>query len=544
MRSPAQAIVWEICAKNRNTLLFAFGLIPFCALIEWIVPPDHELLAMLQSFGAIATFVSIVWACSYTANDSRGKFSGFPSWMYTLPLRTRSLVIIPVLLGIALMLIAAVAWELTIHAYWRWQMETVQLGWHALLAIATLVSVQALVWSLHRFRWVRVVALVAVMFGFFYVALVAPLQKFAGGAAVWFGGVAIATALAGFGAIAGVERDRRGEWQGWTGKLWEFILDLVPHRSGAFVSAAHAQLWFEWRRRGIFAFTAFGATMALWIFTYPLSSALYLGPIETLFNFSGPFFGMILFAGVLGTALGKSDPWSSELGVHPVIAVRPLSTSALVFAKMKSAAIVTTAGWLLFTILLGPVIFFTSHMDWPSEQTSRFWQDFPTSYPAFWRWLSNPIVVLALVAATWHTMVQSMCVVLAGNKRKITIAAWTGMIVLALALGAALWLYRRPAWVDPVFRNLPWFIAAMMILKMYGTVRAFIDVKTLVSKRDFRTLLALWMMVAVLILAAGIFAQVAHRLPAALLWLLVLWQFFPANEIPQCVINLRRNRHR
>ena len=30
----------------------------------------------------------------------------------------------------------------------------------------------------------------------------------------------------------------------------------------------------------------------------------------------------------------------------------------------------------------------------------------------------------------------------------------------------------------------------------------------------------------------------------AVLWSLVLWQFFPAGEIPQCVISLSENRHR
>jgi hypothetical protein len=544
MRSPAQAIVWEICAKNRGWLLFAFGLIPFCALCEWVTPPGHESIGALQGFSAVATFVSLIWICSYTANDSRGHFSGFPSWMYTLPMRTSSLVIWPVLLGVALTLVATVAWEFTIAVYWSRPIEGPRLAWHALLFVATLVSAQALIWSLHRFRWIRVVALVATMYGFLYVALVGPFSKFPGGEARWFGGVFAVAVVAVVGAIAGVTRDRRGQWRGWTGKLLELVLDFVPRRSGTFASRASAQLWFEWRRKGVFLAAAFGVTMALFVFTYPLSAALYLGTIQTLVNFSGPFFGMILFAGAIGNAIAKADAWSPDLSVHPTVATRPLSTASLAFAKMKCAAAVTAFGWILFSILLVPVIATSSHMNWPSEQALGFWRDFSINYPRFWQWLTNPIVILALVVATWHTMVQSMAVVLTGNRWRIVFSVWQGMIVLGLVIGCAMWLYKDPSWRGLVLQILPWFTAAVMAFKLFGTARAFLKVGTLVSRKDFLVLVGLWTLVAILVLTAGIFADVAHGLPASLLWLLVLWQFFPSGEIPQCVVALTRNRHR
>src|ERR1041384_8579903 len=113
MRSPAQAIAWEICVRNRWALLFAFGLIPFCALLRWVVPPGHELVKVIHTLSAIMTMTSLVWVGSYTANDSRGRFAGFPSWMYTLPLRTSALVICAMLVGCVLMLAAVIAWEFT-----------------------------------------------------------------------------------------------------------------------------------------------------------------------------------------------------------------------------------------------------------------------------------------------------------------------------------------------------------------------------------------------------------------------------------------------
>lgn len=544
MRSPARAITWEICARNRRPLLVAFGLIPFCGLLRVIVPSGHEIIDMVQVFSAIATFVSIIWISSYTANDVRGRFSGFPSWMYTLPLRTSSLVIRPVLLGVVLMFIAVVAWEFTICVGWKRPFVPMFLLWHLLLAVGTLVSVQALIWSLHRFRWIRIVALVAVLYGFLYVALVGHAWKFSGGAIFWFGGVALSIPLAIAGAIAGVERDRRGQWQGWTGQLMEKFLDSVPHRHGAFASASRARFWFEWRRKGFFAVVAFGFIVALCVFTYPLSAALYLGPVEVLMNFSGPFIGMIFIAGTIGTALAKSDAWSPELTVHPIAAARPSSTAAIVFAKMQSALAVTILGWALFALLLVPVILFSGAMNWPSDDAHHFWRDFPMNYSRFWRWLTSPVVILALIAATWHTIVQSMSVILTGNRRYINLRLWQGIIMITAVVGCTLWLVKHPWQTARFLKVLLWFTVAIMLLKAYGTVRAFRAVKPLVSRRDFLVLAGLWNLIALLVLSAGLFAQAMDGLPVAILWALVLWQFFPSEEIPVSVIALHGNRHR
>jgi len=542
MRSPAQAIVWEVYAKNRWALLFAFGLIPFCALLRCFVPPGHELLNFVFVFSGIATFVSLVWVFSYTANDARGRFSGFPAWMYTLPSRTVTLVLRPMLLGCVLVLAAVVLWEFTITRCLGMSFELKYLCWHALLFVGTLFSVQALVWSLHRFRWIRVVALVVVIYAFLYVGLVGHTFNFHGGAVLWFAGVSFAIPLAVAGAIAGVARDRHGSWQGWTGKLLERLLDLIPRRTSAFASVARAQLWFEWRRKGIFLVLVFGGLMALSMCLFPLGAALYLRPVETLFHFSYPFLLMIIFGGVIGSAIAKSDMWSSELGIHPVVSTRPISTGALVFAKMKAAALVACVGWMLFIILLVPVIALHGRVYWWSDAAPYFWRDFPTSYPVFWNWLSNPVVAVALVGATWHTAVQSMAVALTADKRHIIRNAWQGMTVLALVIGVALWLFKDQSKVEIVFRFLPWLTVAIMAFKTWGTVAAFASAKALVSQRDFFVLAGLWMLVASLVLAAGFLAHVAHGMPAALLWLLVLWQFFPSGEIPACVVALARNR--
>lgn len=546
MHSPAQAIAWEICAKNRRALLVAFGLIPFCALGQRLIPPGREMAAMTHAFGAIVTFVSIIWVCSYTANDSRGRFSGFPSWMYTLPLRTSALVIYPMLLGIVLMVIAVVAWEFTIRTYWEIPIEPAHIGWHMLLAVGTLVSVQALIWSLHRFRWIRIVALVTVIYGFLYVTLVGHTWNFSGGMAVWCGGVSLAIPLAVIGAIGGVERDRRGAWQAWTGKLLEHLLDLIPHRRGRFPSPAHAQFWFEWRRKGFFLAAVFGVPLPLVIPLLPLPEALYLDPVETLINFSLPFVLLLIMAGAIGAAVAKSDAWSAELSVHPLVATKPLTTSALLFAKMKSAAAITGLGWVLFCVLSVPAIVWCNQADWPNEQARRFWPDFAINFPKLWAWLSNPVVIVAVITTTWHAMIRSMCVALTGSKRRIVVDMWKVITVITFVIATVVWLVKEPDRTKVIlfFRFLPLLTLILFGFKSWRTVSAFIAARRLVSRRDFFILVGLWSSVAVLVLAAAVLAHAAPGVPSAILWFFVALQYFPAGEIPACVVALTRNRHR
>jgi len=253
---------------------------------------------------------------------------------------------------------------------------------------------------------------------------------------------------------------------------------------------------------------------------------------------------MVFVAGIIGNSIAKSDLWTRELAFHPIAATRPSSTAGGVFAKMKAALGAVLLGWTLFAILLIPVIASSSRMEWPSEQALRFWQDFSANYPRYWRWLSNPLVILALIAATWHTVVQAMSVVLTGNKRRILLNAWQGIIVMMLVGGCVVWLVKDPSKVDVFLRILPWFLTAVMVLKTYGTARAFMAVKTLVSHRDFLILAGLWLLVAMLMLTAGFLAHFAYGLPVSVLWTFVLWQFFPSGEIPQCVVALNANRHR
>jgi hypothetical protein len=544
MRSPAQAIAWEICMRNRWALLVAAAPILLSFMAQLFIPPGHELVRTIHIVGAMVTFGALIMACSYTANDSRGNFSGFPSWMFTLPLRTPTLVLCPMLLGALFVVTATGLLEVLITRYWGIPLRLIYFCWHALLAVATLLSVQALVWSLHRFRWIRIVALVAVIYGFLYVVLVGELWEFSGGARLWFGGVGVAASLAVLGAVAGVERDRRGRWEGWTGKLLEYLLDLLPRRNRPFVSAAQAQFWFEWRRKGFLACAFFGVPMALTLALLPLPTSLYLDRADTLLHFSTPFIGMLLLAGAIGGTVAKSDAWSAGAHVLPIVATKPLDTCALVFSKMRVAAAITGLGWVLFCLLSVPAIAWCNQADWPNELAQRFFPEFSINFPKLWLWLTNPVVIAAILVATWHAMIDAMSVALSGNKRKIIASYWTSIAVVLTLIGATVWLYQDRRYLDAVLQFLPYLTGLLFALKLIATFRAFLATKRWVDQRQFVLLLALWIVVALPVTAAGAFAHLNYGLPPAFIWFVVALQYFPSSEIPASIVRLAANRHR
>jgi hypothetical protein len=143
-------------------------------------------------------------------------------------------------------------------------------------------------------------------------------------------------------------------------------------------------------------------------------------------------------------------------------------------------------------------------------------------------------------------MIQSMSVVLTGNKRRIMFATWKGIIVLAVVILTAVWLIKEPdrSRVMLFFRFLPLLTLLLLALKLFGAVSAFIAARRLVSGRDFLALAGLWSGVAALVLAAALLARAAPGMPSAILWFLVVLQYFPSGGIPAAVVNLTSNRHR
>src|SRR5258708_4506674 len=82
---------------------WAFHLVPLASQKG----DSADLLAYLPM--GLSLFVTFV-LCNFTESDRKGRFDGFPSRLFTLPVATRTLVLAPMLFSILTVAVVYVAW--------------------------------------------------------------------------------------------------------------------------------------------------------------------------------------------------------------------------------------------------------------------------------------------------------------------------------------------------------------------------------------------------------------------------------------------------
>src|SRR5262249_19055452 len=186
---------------------------------------------VIECFAALCSFVAVLWICSHTDNDAQGRYLGYPARLYTLPARTATLVNWPMAFGLAATLALYSSWATVIQWQWGLTVPWATMRWHALVLMAMLLTLQALGWSLHRSPWIRAALTIVLMTGLGAIAIIVPELEFHPlDQTGWIIILSLWLLLAYIGAFTGVARDRRGQGQGWTARLWQRCLDAIPRR--------------------------------------------------------------------------------------------------------------------------------------------------------------------------------------------------------------------------------------------------------------------------------------------------------------------------
>ena len=259
--------------------------------------------------------------------------SGFPSWMFTLPVRTPWLVIWP-------MLSSAVTVALAWWAIGRFALNAVGLEvpllWPALGLACTLAWIQAVDWSPLGSIAKAIVA--GMVLGGLWTGL---LRDDFHTATEWSLPVLLLLAYA--AAVAGVSRARRG---GRTeGGLWQGGAARSPgwhwERKRPFVSPQQAQFWLEWRRNGAFL----PLLAACWVVLGTLTIYFSRGGVPAMLQLNLVL--PLLLAPLAGLVLGKPDAWSRQVRLPTFAAGRPLSCGDMVRAKIRMTALSLLLAWVI-----------------------------------------------------------------------------------------------------------------------------------------------------------------------------------------------------
>src|SRR6185503_1661719 len=324
--------------------------LPVCAAVSALLPwYQFGFAATLSIFGLIFSTATLLWIFAFTEIDAQGRHSGFPSRMFTLPIRTFWLVSLPILYGIVCLLFVYLAWTVVVFPRLEETDPRLWIPINALLLVALMISIQAAVWTLHRFPFIRGAAVFTIVS--IFVVLFVRVVILSSHPLGWLRFETFAFSLiplllvAYAGALLGVHRDRSGQRQWWIKSIWGRMPELLPGRREPFFSSEHAQSWFERQRKVWLIAFSMAIPMSFTLFFFPLADVIVFTPGTAGTAFLILPVVALIAASMAGIGLAKTEYWSRDVSLHPFTAVRPITTGSLTVAKMKVAAVTALLAW-------------------------------------------------------------------------------------------------------------------------------------------------------------------------------------------------------
>jgi hypothetical protein len=456
MRSAPAAIGWEFRRHHRWALMALAGYM----FVLWTTralglgypikldPPNG--MAGLVIAPLSAAFFYFVGVFSYGfAGDLAARQSIYPARMFTLPVTDRALAGWPMLYGMAatttLWLATALLARLTGGLDVR-----LPLIWPALLTSVYLAWTQAFMWLPYGLPGLRVIAAVLWLAAVDTIVLVALHYKASELRMIAL--LAPQIPLAYLVARFAVARARRGEVPDWSGLFARLgrTSDVRPRRRANFPSAVRAQTWFEWRRHGR---------------TLPAMVALVV-PVELLLLFipgnnTAPVVFLALFV-VLFTPPFMAAFAAAALSTStPFMARRPLTSMALIAAKLRMTIWSTLAAWLLVIVFVPVALALSGTMPVFVERARAGLEVTGTL-----RGIAVVLLVLAaLISATCKQLVQSLCIGLTGRDWLIKGSVFLALALLAAAAPLADAIISNRSLQSAIWNGLPWILVALVCIK-------------------------------------------------------------------------------
>jgi hypothetical protein len=513
MRSYPAALAWELARRHRwglgLLLIYLAGLLVFVGVKATSSPSPEsaELIGLVAVSAAIplaATFMMMLAAFSFGYQaDLTGRESGYPARMFTMPVGTPALAFWPMLYGTAT---AAALWLIVARFVFQPCGLMVPLVWPALLAAVFVSWTQVLMWMAYPLPYLRAIA-ATVLLG---LELVLPQFAIQYGVSegILVSVLAPMIPLAFAAAYFAVGRARHGVVPDWRG-LFRGInqSDQRAARSESlFKSAERAQVWFEWRRHGLGLPFVVGILLPFaLIFLFIADTQMSDVVLNTL---GGVLLLPPFMAGISATTVSKSNPHVRDYyGVPAFTAGRPMTSAALVAAKLKMAVWSTLAAWLLVLVAVPLSITLSGH--WPTLINAvRGWLAIES--------LARVVVITLLVGCglivyTWKQLVQNLYIGLTGREWviKSTVFATLALFVVLCFVGK--WVFDHKEYHAELRDFLPWLLGFVVLLKLSAITWVIRRLRRwqLLSDRILIKIGACW-----LLLVIGLFSVLAWLISA------------------------------
>ena len=411
MRSPAAAVAWEFHYRQRWILIGLAVYVLMLGLIKPLYFGADRIVDLGDGYAAFAivpfstTFMYFIAVFTFgMTGDLAARPSIYPARMFTMPVSTAALAGWPMLYGTATM---ATLWvTVRVLARWPWDME-LPVVWPGFMGAVVLAWMQVFTWMPYGIRGLRVITAVTVLMLLDTTVILSINYNWSEGALIAF--LAPQLPLAYLCACVAVARARRGVVPDWSISLGRAAGDAPALRP--FRSIAAAQFWFEWRRHGrslpmlvaiVAPFELFllfvGGYGSKW-FVFEVLTAVLLTPIP-----------MAAFA---AATVSKANPFARDVyGVAPFNATKPITSAAMIAAKLKMAMWSTLAAWMV--LLVAMIIGFT----WSGADSVVIeWADTFVDQVGPPRAIVATLIVLGgLISLTWTMLVQGLYIGLTGRQ--------------------------------------------------------------------------------------------------------------------------------
>jgi hypothetical protein len=536
MRSPVLALTWQVWRPQRwlwgATALYILLLALGCRLLP-VGELAHVLTVLSLAPLALAPLFAIGTLTLAPGADLGARQSAFPSWMFTLPLRTPMLVGWVMLNGLVGLLALGTAVIMLI-------LQPSGLPVPACLALvmpAMLAWLQVLIWTPFSYPILRmplvIVMLTANGLGPTLLATRGPRSPGLAVAAL-LGSITVAFGL----ALVGVSQARHGA--GLEGRQLPLNLDALLNkwrRRRPFASPAAAQLWYEWCRNGyIFPLTE----IALLAISIPL--CLFIPdrhPVVLLLGLN-PLLPVLLSQSI-GMAVGKGDVTTKDYYYPAFLTVRPLSSVDFVRAKLAMTARSALAACMVGILPASVLLLLRNH--W--EVVQGYWRAWLDVYPTYKAWTILALVPVVLFLLTWKNLAVGLWVGLTGRAwigGVLAVAGALGLLVIGL-LGAL--LYHQPQYLALVLLVLPWLVGAFLLARACLAVCLvwILCRRRLVVRSQVARGVGLWFLMTFCV--CGLAWWLVPENILSLPWLLCSCLFLvPFNRIALAPLALEWNRHR
>jgi hypothetical protein len=354
MKSVPWAIGWEMLHRGRWGLVLAalganalpvllFGLLRYDGVLDIPDDPGTIILHMVTVQINLFIFETAVIGALYPM-----------SRLYTFPISTSSLVGWHIVLGMIAVTLEMAASIAILNMCFG-------LGWRplgpTLFAGATFSAVLASLWLAEKSGWLPVVlGAAAIPLCLWFKARYGPLFSTPNhywtdvtfGDAATFAAVPIGAYVVG---VFGVTRNRCGSPPYSVGLMaWlQRVFAFGPQTELAFRNPLRAQLWFEWRTKGVALPAIVGMGLfigfGIWLLSSRNANALFEGCVA-----GG---AMLLLAALLGGfVLGNVGRADRDIQIGQFLATRPLTNTQLANTILKTTAKSVFLGWLLWAIAL------------------------------------------------------------------------------------------------------------------------------------------------------------------------------------------------